>query len=599
MLINFRSMKWLLLVFLSLCFAVTGCKKKDDNPAVNDLEEMLTTNINLLYNAGVVYSEEFQQSGDSLAAANAMREWLISQSDVSGGWVHNREYFEVEFTNGLKSIISIVPVRENGEHLRRGGGKHGELVPFPFKSIQSREIKNKKALVLIPYTTVFGYGNSQIDNVRNALEANNSEIEVDIEVDDQVELNDLDGLGDYGLIILDVHGVKHGFFLEYVNQTFSPTQIVSAQDVIEAVINEHEIPSDKLENGQIEIGIHITIHTDGSIYFTYTILITEEYIRQLNVDLSNAVLMGNHCYSGHTADGETENNLPEAWRSLGLATYYGYAGLDGTSAPADNLFCRARELDLINGLVSDGDTTGIAHLNASGEEYFELLPEGFGGSRAAMLTEITEPPAGWELHFRQFFDKDYEYESCGEDLIYQGETYRTVCIGNQIWMAENLRYLPIQHTDQEFADASDNETPGYGAYPGEDIHVFGALYNWYAAMDNICPAGWHLPTQEEWQQLASFTGPFSEAGAKLKSQSYWLAPSISTDEYGFSAVGGGERGEFLGDFREIGAHGKYWTSTDVGPGIAIAAGFSYNAASYQNGNTSKGIGKSCRCVKDE
>ncbi|MGB0368283.1 MAG: fibrobacter succinogenes major paralogous domain-containing protein [Flavobacteriales bacterium] len=585
-------MKRFLLLFLAASITIAGCKKNDDNPPSNELITKLTTNINVMHNAGIVYNNEFQQSGDSLTAANAMREWLVGQADVGGGWVHNREFFEVEFSNGLKSPINIIPVRQNGEHLRRGGGMDTGLASYRFASTQSKEIKNKKALVLIPYTEVFGYGTSGINNIRNALEANNSGIEVDIETDGQVELNDLNRLGDYGLIILDVHGVKHGFFLEFVTENIGTEDLLSAEDIINTVINDHDIPADKLENGQIEIGLHVNLHSDGSVYFRYTILVTEEYIRQLNVDLTDAVLMGNHCFSGHTADGPTENNLPEAWRSKGLATYYGYAGTDGVSAPVDNIFCRDMELNLINGLISDGDSTGVAHLDPAGEEHFELLPDGFGRDRAAMLAQIVETPSGWELYFRQFFDEDYEYESCQDTIVdsRDGQVYKTVCIGNQVWMAENLNYAGAGVC---YNNAASN------------CETYGRLYSWQEAVgQSICPTNWHIPSDAEVQELFDAVGGDNIAGESLKADTIWFGAGSFDDEYGFSALPSGHWNNEDNAFELLGERGEYWSSS-----IVEYSGEDYYRMFYfQNGPSGRIYGGgngtdqmykfACRCVKD-
>lgn len=597
-------MKKFLLLIVTLAVVLAGCKKDDDNTPTDELRSKLTSNLNIMHEAGVIYNDVLQESGDSLSAFMAMSIWLANNPDVVGGEIHNVGNVKVEFANGLQSTISVIPVGENDQHLVRGGGVKGEIAAFRLNGIQSREIKNNKALLLIPYPEEFYYSSSAIQNLSGLIQSGSQEMEVDLEVGPSVELSDLDRLGDYGLIILDVHGEKNGFCLAYLEEHFGANDIWFPEDVIDHTFNVESIPEDKIANGEIEIGLHLQQYRDGSVRFRFNVLITEDYIRQLNIDLSHAVVFGNHCYSGHTADGQTTNNMPEAWRSKGASTYYGYADVDGSSTLIDNDFCKDMEQQLIQGLVLDGDTTGSAHLQANGDEFFYVPTYGYmRGSRPLMVltvdTSPPEPTAVWPMYFRHYFDVDYQYENCSEDLVYQGQTYRTVCIGDQIWMAENLRYLPFQNTDQEFADASDNEVPAYGAYPGADIQVYGALYNWYAAMDNICPAGWHLPSKEEWRQLAEYTGLVSEAGAKLKSQNHWNSPSFSTDEYGFSAVGGGERGEFLGDFREIGVHGKYWTSTDVGPGIAVSAGFSYNADSFQSGNTAKGTGKACRCVKDQ
>src|SRR5690554_6870297 len=107
-----------------------------------------------------------------------------------------------------------------------------------------------------------------------------------------------------------------------------------------------------------------------------------------------------------------------------------------------------------------------------------------------------------------------------------GNVYNWVKIGNQIWMAENLAYLPeVVHSNAEFQTQSSNGQPGYGVYgyDGNDVATaksqsnyttYGVLYNWYAAMNGaessmanpsgvqgVCPDGWHLPSDDEWHEL--------------------------------------------------------------------------------------------------
>ena len=88
------------------------------------------------------------------------------------------------------------------------------------------------------------------------------------------------------------------------------------------------MPLDKIENGEIELASLLTTYR-VDVDQAHQFLVTEQYIRNSSLDLKDAVLFGNYCYSGHTADGPTTNNMPQAFRSKGLATYYGYSLKDG------------------------------------------------------------------------------------------------------------------------------------------------------------------------------------------------------------------------------------------------------------------------------
>jgi len=115
-----------------------------------------------------------------------------------------------------------------------------------------------------------------------------------------------------------------------------------------------------------------------------------------------------------------------------------------------------------------------------------------------------------------------------------GEKYKTVRIGKQTWMAENLNY---------------NAT-GSKCYDNKPVNCdkYGRLYNWSAAQ-SACPVGWHLPSDSEWTRLTDFVG--SSAGKKLKSTRDWNKNGNGTDEYGFSALPGGN-GNSNGYFDNVG-----------------------------------------------
>jgi len=134
-----------------------------------------------------------------------------------------------------------------------------------------------------------------------------------------------------------------------------------------------------------------------------------------------------------------------------------------------------------------------------------------------------------------------------------GNVYNTVKIGNQWWMVENLRVTHYQN-----GDSLVNETDivawylwGEGVYcsynnSSSNANTYGLLYNWYTVDDsrNIAPLGWHVPSDEEWQDIVTYLGGESLAGGKMKEASlqYWLSPNYyATNCTGFSALPGGGR----------------------------------------------------------
>jgi len=151
-----------------------------------------------------------------------------------------------------------------------------------------------------------------------------------------------------------------------------------------------------------------------------------------------------------------------------------------------------------------------------------------------------------------------------------GNVYKTLSIGNQIWMAENLKVsrfnegTQIGTTFTMFSLASaycwyNNDSATYG-------NTYGALYNWYAAKTGkLCPVGWHVPSDLEWTALGDYLGGSSVAGSKMKEAGieHWITPNRgSTNESGFSGLPAGNRnGDFFGG---IGTIGEWW-STDEDP----------------------------------
>jgi len=139
-------------------------------------------------------------------------------------------------------------------------------------------------------------------------------------------------------------------------------------------------------------------------------------------------------------------------------------------------------------------------------------------------------------------DDDSKPDSSGSCNI---QDYRTVTIGNQIWMAENF------NCDVEGSKCYDNLKSNCDKY--------GRLYDWSTSL-TVCPSGWRLPGDADWEELMDAVGGEATAGARLKTTSGWNN-SNGTDDYGFSGKPGGH-GDQDGIFSTMGFHGQWW-SLDV------------------------------------
>lgn len=201
-----------------------------------------------------------------------------------------------------------------------------------------------------------------------------------------------------------------------------------------------------------------------------------------------------------------------------------------------------------------------------------------------------------------------------------GNAYKTVNIGAQEWMAENLRYLP-QVAPPTNGSASAPFYYVYG-YIGDNVDeakasskypTYGVLYNWPAAMagaessdlnpsgvQGACPAGWHIPSQSEWLQLIDYLGGMDVAGGMLKETgtANWASPNTgATNETGFTGLPGGYR--FTdGSFYSMTAYANWWAATEASPGGAFDYFTSYNNSKVGQQAVNKTVGLSVRCIKD-
>ena len=196
----------------------------------------------------------------------------------------------------------------------------------------------------------------------------------------------------------------------------------------------------------------------------------------------------------------------------------------------------------------------------------------------------------------------------------EGNVYKTIQIGTQIWMAENMRATRRQDgtpinlvTDNTMWGAWDQD-PGYTTSPkycwfnnDEATYrcLYGALYNFPAA--EVCPTGWHVPSYGEWNTLINYLGGKNLAGGRMKEIGFihWNNPnSGATNESGFTALPGGGRAS-NGIFSNTGSGGSWWTSNSDGLYEACAVFLSYETNYiHVDWMYYKTNGRSVRCLKD-
>ena len=196
---------------------------------------------------------------------------------------------------------------------------------------------------------------------------------------------------------------------------------------------------------------------------------------------------------------------------------------------------------------------------------------------------------------------------CGDNVLHEGYWYNTTAIGGQCWFAENVRYLPEVSPSTAASGGQYPDAYVYG-YQGTDVseaqntleyHQFGALYNFPAVEQwNLCPEGWHVPTDLEWTEMTNSLGSENYAGnlMKMKFGDDWDGTNLR----GFSGLPGGYR-TFNGYFDFAGFSGYWWSSSLdslAGNGDVWYRSLSVNAEVVDRDSYGARYGFSVRCVRD-
>jgi uncharacterized protein (TIGR02145 family) len=191
---------------------------------------------------------------------------------------------------------------------------------------------------------------------------------------------------------------------------------------------------------------------------------------------------------------------------------------------------------------------------------------------------------------------------------YEGNKYKTVTIGNQVWMAENLK--STKYNDGTSIPFVPDNAPWInltsGAYSwcnSDEVYKdpYGGYYNWYAVnTGKLAPNGWHVPTSADWSILINYLGGSFVAGSKLKEtgNNHWNSPNTdATNESGFTALPGGRRAED-GFFYDLYRGGLYWTSTESSSTYATLESMLKDNGQVTSLDFPKNCGMPVRCIKN-
>ena len=253
-----------------------------------------------------------------------------------------------------------------------------------------------------------------------------------------------------------------------------------------------------------------------------------------------------------------------------------------------------------NGSGTGSFTSNLTSLTASTTYYVRAYATNSAGTAYGNEVSFTTTAGGGGI-----------VTNPGAGVNFNGYTYTSIVLGNgQEWMAENLRtttyangeLIPNVTTD---GTQWSNLTTGAWAHYNNDNQYenpYGKLYNWYTVADprNVCPTGWHVPTDEEYTLLTDYLGGEPVAGGKMKSTGtqYWLSPNTdATNESGFSGLPGGYR-NYGGSFNDVGYSGNWWSSSELGTLSAWFRCLDYEYGGVIRETDGKTIGFSVRCLRD-
>ncbi len=275
-----------------------------------------------------------------------------------------------------------------------------------------------------------------------------------------------------------------------------------------------------------------------------------------------------------------EDQLVQGTKSFGNTVIL-YNGADATNQPIINVATPTNSGDAVNKEYVDKLISRIEELDA----------------RIDKLERIIYPP-----------------DTAAQDM--DSNIYKVIYIGDQEWMAEDLRTTkyndgtPIANVT-DAAEWVSLSSPAYCWYMNDETHKIpnGALYNWYAVnTEKLCPVGWHVPSDSEWKILEMALGMSqndadqdgwrgTNEGNKIKNTTGWISGS-GTNESGFSAIAGGLRDWDDAAFYWLGYYSHWWTSTEGDSYTAWDRDISYTSTAIFRYPNNKNYGMSVRCLKN-
>jgi len=591
------------LVFL-LGLSISGCQEKEDpvgnipeNPFNSSPEERLFKGYELL-NLGSTAFFEFaaKTNGNSPAALYETGKLILDTGIPQDVYIVDSTYMYIVMNPDITMLFRIDYVDENGKSIYRGGPNGGSRL--------MRLLSNNSCSDAIPNNKVLLWGAADnlpfnYSRIKNTLSESDFEFEITELTHEQCTPATLKTLDQYGLVLVDTHGLPDAILTgSKISFPKGAKTLKEFKEVMVATLSQDGY-DDFLKGNLLASWAVVTPKmakeewwkNGNSVQWNDEIEVWADMRFLENLpDLSNTIIFNNSCYSGATINEIKNGNIDgvpvnlvktetvaNAFLARNPISYYGWNHDDLSGGPVDNDFAIQAEENLIKRLADSADSTGMAH-RKDDDSYFES----------------SYPPEYPKVIRLNLFNKDsYCYQDPCEETFTDprdGQEYKMVCIGDQVWMAENLNF-------------KSDESWCYADNPN-NCETYGRLYS-SESVKTACPPGWHLPSVEEYEELNGLF-PKHMAGADLKSVTGWNEPNTgANNNSGWSGLPGGEKNLLLDLYMGLGNFGYWWTSTTNFSSDAHRTRYvrlSYNKVILGIAGSGPEDGAdaySCRCIADE
>jgi uncharacterized protein (TIGR02145 family) len=527
-----KTLKLLSLTIVAVLFAACKASQPTGPPSGGTSSASLADVHNTLDSTGIMFAQFNNAAGATPQQAIIQTEnWLKTQPGVQSVSDVDSTYLYITLSSGLTTTFSFDHMGPDGLSLTRGGPSNKSGGRFTVLGDPSAHIiTNPNVLIYAAASSEF-YFPGEMQKVLDLFTKSGLGLNVTLLTDQQCTYQMIDNLSNYGLVILDTHGSPDAF------RTGSNVILPSGKNTdsaVKATIDGQlgSGTSNRILSGDLRISHVASIAWNGKYNApkadTERIWVTSRHVSSLT-NLSNTLIFGNMCYSGTTVIPILTLVTPiaTAFNSLNPISYFCYGYDNGYSTGVLDDFAKQMEDSLVQRLVINFDSTGTAYRKSDTTRFYD--PQ-------------TRSRNSGNFYFKQYGSDNYSYMPCIDSFtdVRDGQLYHTICIGNQIWMQENLNY----NAPGSFYY---KHSPALGA-------IYGRIYPWTVAMNGaassnaspsgvkgVCPYGWHIPSAVEWQTLRTAT--YSANAIILNSTDPsiggWPNDTSATNSSGFSALAGG------------------------------------------------------------